>query len=112
MARVGPERADRCREQLEHAFATYFVPSSSGDRHDIIVCHGNVIRYFITRVLEVDPQAWLSMTVGNCGLTVVRIKADGDVRLLSYNDVGHLPVNLQTHTGSDNSGRYLAVPPE
>ena len=112
MARVRPERADRCREQLERAFATCFVPSASGDRHDIIVWHGNVISYFVTRVVEVDPQAWLGMTVGNCGLTVVRIRADGAMRLLSYNDVGHLPVNLQTHTGWDNSGRYLAVPPE
>jgi serine/threonine-protein phosphatase PGAM5 len=99
MADLKPGEADECRDQLEHAFARYFRPSPEADRHDILVCHGNVIRYLVCKVLEVDPTAWLGMTIANCSLTVVRVNADGSMRLVSYDDVGHLPLDLQTYTG-------------
>ncbi len=110
MARVGPERARECRDTLDRAFSTYFTRSRDRDRHDVIVCHGNVIRYFTTRVLGVDPEAWLGMSIGNCSLTIVRIAANGTMMLMSYNDMGHMPPNLQTQTSVDNSGRFLEVP--
>lgn len=87
-----------CIQNLEKAFPLYFAPSPDADRHDIIVCHGNVIRYFVTKVLGVDTDAWLRMSIGNCSLTVVKITADGSMKLLSYGDVGHIPPNLQTRT--------------
>jgi serine/threonine-protein phosphatase PGAM5 len=87
-----------CTRQLEEAFALYFAPSPDADRHDVLVCHGNVIRYFVTKVLGVDTEAWLGMSIGNCSLTVVTVNADGSMKLLSYSDVGHLPPNLTTRT--------------
>ena len=99
-----------CTEQLDEAFPLYFAPSPDADRHDLIVCHGNVIRYFVTKVLKVDSMAWLGMSIGNCSLTVVKVMADGSMKLLSFSDVGHLPPNLSTRT---EPGRPidLAVPP-
>jgi len=91
-----------CTEQLEEAFPLYFAPSPDADRHDVIVCHGNVIRYFVTRALKVDPMAWLGMSIGNCSLTVIKIKADGSMKVLSYGDVGHIPPNLTTRTAPGN----------
>ena len=96
-----------CEEQLETAFARFFVPSEDGPRHEILACHGNVIRYFITRVLGVDTMSWLRMSIGNCSLTIVRINADGTMKLLAFGDVGHIPPNLQT--GLDSEERLLAV---
>ncbi|MDD4857598.1 MAG: histidine phosphatase family protein [Candidatus Krumholzibacteria bacterium] len=97
-----------CQEQLEEAFARFFVPASGEARHDILVCHGNVIRYFVTRVLDVDPMSWLKMSIGNCSLTVVRVNPDGTMKLLLFGDVGHVPPNLQT--GLDSVERILVVP--
>jgi len=97
-----------CKDQLEAAFAKFFVPSLEGARHEVLVCHGNVIRYFVTRVLGVDPLSWLGMSIGNCSLTVVRINSDGTMKLLSFGDVGHIPPNLQT--GLDLEERTLVVP--
>ncbi|MBN1504337.1 MAG: histidine phosphatase family protein [Candidatus Eisenbacteria bacterium] len=97
-----------CREQLEAAFAKFFVPSPGEPRHEVLVCHGNVIRYFVTRVLRVDPLSWLGMSIGNCSLTVVRVNSDGTMKLLLFGDVGHIPPNLQT--GLDSEGRALVVP--
>jgi serine/threonine-protein phosphatase PGAM5 len=113
MAGVDTTEKEKCVQNLEKAFSEYFTPSpDENDRHDIIVCHGNVIRYFVTKVLNVDTMAWLQMTIGNCSLTVVKIKSDGTMKLVSFNDLGHIPSNMQTLTGGENESKSLTVPVE
>ena len=97
MAGLGPGEADTCRSRLEDAFARYFRPAAGGDSTEVLVCHGNVIRYFVCRVLGLDPVRWLAMTIANCSLTVVQVRPDGTMRLLSFSDAGHLPAALQTY---------------
>ena len=102
-----------CVENLEKSFKEYFIPSQDEkDRHDLIVCHGNVIRYFVTKVLNVDTMAWLQMTIGNCSLTIIKIKPDGSTKLVSFNDLGHIPTNMQTLTGGENKSKSLKLPTE
>ena len=104
---------NECVENLETAFKEFFIPSPDEDnKHDIIVCHGNVIRYFVTKVLNVDTMAWLQMTIGNSSLTIVNIKPDGSMKLVSFNDLGHIPPNLQTLTGGENKSKSLQLPTE
>jgi len=104
---AGPEM-EACGVQLEEAVETFFTPSPDGDRHEILVAHGNVIRYLVTRALDVDPEAWLGFGIGNCSLTVVQIGPDGSRRVLAMSDVGHIPPNLQT--GWDRDERLLIIP--
>jgi serine/threonine-protein phosphatase PGAM5 len=100
-----------CVENLEKAFEEFFIPSpDSKDRSDLLVCHGNVIRYFVTKVLNVDTMSWLQMSIGNCSLTIVKIKADGSMKLVSFNDLGHIPSNMQTLTGEENKLKLLTLP--
>lgn len=66
------------------------------DRHELIVAHGNLIRYLICRVLGASPRAWASMRINNCGLSEVVVESDGSLTLASYNDTGHLPPRLVT----------------
>ncbi len=104
---------NECVKNLETAFKEFFIPSpGEGDKHDIIVCHGNVIRYFVTKVLNVDTMAWLQMTIGNCSLTIVNIKPDSSMKLVSFNDLGHIPQNMQTLTGGKNKSKSLKLPTE
>jgi len=99
-----------CVKNIEQAFKEYFIPSPDvGDRNDIIVCHGNVIRYFVTKVLKADPMSWLQMSIGNCSLTIIRIFPDGSMKLAAYSDMGHIPPNMQTETGADNSSKELII---
>ena len=109
MADEDPADVKACTKQLEQAYPIYFAPSPEADMHDIIVCHGNVIRYFVTKVLGVDTEAWLGMSIGNCSLTVVTIKPDGSMKLLSFSDVGHIPPNLSTRT-APGQPKDLTVP--
>jgi serine/threonine-protein phosphatase PGAM5 len=111
MVEEEPADIEACQLTLEKAYPIYFKPSPETDRHDVIVCHGNVIRYFVTKVLGVDTESWLRMSIGNCSLTVVTIAADGSMKLLTYGDVGHIPPNLQTRTAPGGPGD-LVVPAE
>jgi serine/threonine-protein phosphatase PGAM5 len=99
-----------CVENLEKAFREYFTPSPDDkDRNDIIVCHGNVIRYFVTKVLKADSMSWLQMSIGNCSISVIRVLPDGSMKLAVYSDMGHIPPNLQTETGGNNSSKELII---
>lgn len=91
--------AEECLAQLEHAFARFFVPSPAGDRHELLVCHGNVIRWLWCRSLGTEPAAWLGMAIANCSLTVIQIKPDGACKLYVFGDAAHLPIELQTFPG-------------
>ena len=111
MAGVDTTERDKCVENLEKAFKKYFIPSPDlDDRNDIIVCHGNVIRYFVTKVLKVDPMSWLQMSIANCSLTIIRIKPDGAMTLDTFSDYGHIPENMRTFTGGKNKTKELIVP--
>jgi serine/threonine-protein phosphatase PGAM5 len=100
-----------CVENLEKAFEEIFVASSdSKDRNDIIVCHGNVIRYFVTKVLSVDTMSWLQMSITNCSLTIVRVMPDGKMKLDTFSDYGHIPENMRTFTGGANETKELVAP--
>jgi serine/threonine-protein phosphatase PGAM5 len=98
-ARVSAEAALACEQQLDAAFANFFVPAAGGAETDVLVCHGNVIRYFVMKALGVDSTHWLQMTVGNASVTVIRVEPNGVFQVLSVGDVGHLPPNLQSGTG-------------
>jgi len=100
-----------CKTNLEKTFEEIFIPSpDSKDRNDIIICHGNVIRYFVTKVLNVDPMSWLQMSITNCSLTIIRVLPDGTMKLDTFSDYGHIPENMRTFTGGDNESKELVVP--
>jgi serine/threonine-protein phosphatase PGAM5 len=97
MARQKPGDADSCRAQIERVWALHFRPTRGADTTEVIVAHGNVIRYLVSRALGLDPSLWLNMTIANCSLSVVQVRADGRVRLVSFDDVGHLPPAMQAY---------------
>lgn len=104
-----PEDLVACKAQLDRVFQQYFRPADGEARTELFVCHGNVIRYLVTRALNVDSTAWLGMSVGHASITVIRIAADGSMQVIAVGDVGHLPPNLRTGTSADPE-RSLAVP--
>ena len=91
-----PEDLAACAAKLDAVFARYFVPARGSDRLEILVCHGNVTRYLVTRALGVDPEAWLEMSVAHASLTEIRVEADGRFKVISVGDAGHIPPNMQT----------------
>jgi serine/threonine-protein phosphatase PGAM5 len=88
-----------CDSNLARAWVKYMVATPDSDRHDILVCHGNVIRWFVSRALAGDARRWAWMEAANGSMTILSVRPDGTTRLVCFNDVGHLAVAKQTWTG-------------
>ncbi|MBU0741978.1 histidine phosphatase family protein [bacterium] len=100
MEREDPLEVAACEDSLAVAWGRIFAPAGDVDAHDIVVCHGNVIRWFVTRALAVDTEAWLGMSIANCSLTVIQVKRDGSCKLVAFADAGHIPPRMQTYPGT------------
>ncbi|QYO67907.1 histidine phosphatase family protein [Leptolyngbya sp. 7M] len=66
------------------------------EQHEIIVCHGNLIRYLACRAMEISPEVWANLDHHNCGISEILIKEDNQTVLISHNDTGHLPYSMRT----------------
>lgn len=108
-AQLKEEDLNACAKQFDRLFAAYFKPADGKPQQELMVCHGNVTRYLVTRALGVDTEAWLEMSFGHVSMTTIRIEADGSMKLIAAGDVGHVPPNLRTGATGDPE-RSLAVP--
>jgi broad specificity phosphatase PhoE len=90
---------EQLQGDFEHAcqaWDKYFIPAKGKDRRDIIVAHGNLIRYFVMRALQCPPENWINMDIYNCSICQINIEANGRPILVSHNDVGHLHADQLT----------------
>jgi serine/threonine-protein phosphatase PGAM5 len=83
------------RKRADEAWARFFR-TSRADRFEIVVCHGNLIRYFVCRAIHISVMRWTRMNSNHCSMTRVLIRDTGAVRVVSYNETAHLPVKLVT----------------
>ena len=87
------------RIQADDAFTRYFKPppqNAANDGHELIICHGNIIRYFISRAMDAPADSWANLFMLNCGISVVRIDDHGLMTVMTHNNVEHLPAHLRT----------------
>ncbi|XP_077996034.1 serine/threonine-protein phosphatase PGAM5, mitochondrial-like isoform X2 [Glandiceps talaboti] len=85
--------------RIEAAFRKYFYradPEQTKDSYEILVCHANVIRYFVCRALQFAPEAWLRISLYNGSITWLAIRPSGRVSLKLLGDSGHLAPNELT----------------
>jgi serine/threonine-protein phosphatase PGAM5 len=82
------------RDRAELSYSRHFASAVGKDKHDLIVAHGNLIRYFVCRALDVDVRSWGYMDIDHCSLTVIRISSNGWTQLVRLNDTCHLPDGL------------------
>jgi serine/threonine-protein phosphatase PGAM5 len=100
---ISPEILRRGQRQAELAFAKFFYPAP-GFRQvtrqdpgcEVIVCHGNLLRYFILRALGAPPDLWTNTDTYNCCISEVTVGEDGRLVMLAHNDIGHIPLGMRT----------------
>lgn len=97
-ADVTSESTTSCQARFDAVFERYFVTAQAEDQHDILVCHGNIIRYLVCKAMAIDAHSWASFLMHHCGISRVVIEADGQLFVISHNDIGHLPPDLRTET--------------
>uniref|UniRef100_A0A4W5LP04 Serine/threonine-protein phosphatase PGAM5, mitochondrial n=1 Tax=Hucho hucho TaxID=62062 RepID=A0A4W5LP04_9TELE len=87
--------------RIEAAFRCYIHCADSKqteDRCKIIVCHTNVIRYFVCRALQFPPEGWLRLGLNNGSITWITIRPSGRVGLRMMGDSGFIPPEKLTRT--------------
>ena len=92
-------RADKAemRVQCERAFDRFFRVARRGEHHEVLVTHGNLIRYLVRRALGDDPRKWYRYGIYQCSITTVQIESRAlGPMLIGFNDIGHLPDPMQT----------------
>ena len=83
--------------RIEAAFRAHFRRAEPGEAPaEVIVCHGNVIRFCALRALQLPPEAWLRLGLANGSITKVVLRADGGVSLHCLGDAGHFEPQLIT----------------
>jgi len=86
--------------RIEAAFRSHIHRAGKDEKNSyttVLVCHGNVIRYLTMRALQLDPAAWLRLSVANGSMTILSVYPTGKVSLSVLGDVGHLPTDLITY---------------
>jgi len=84
--------------RIESAFRKYFHradPTQTEDSFEVIVCHANVIRYFICRSLQFPSESWMRMCLAHGSLTLISIEPNGRVICEMMGDHGHMPTTEQ-----------------
>ncbi len=99
MASEKPNEIAECDSARLVQWERYFGPTPDSDTYDVLVCHGNVIRWTLMRTVGSDTKNWLNLDCGNGSLTIVAVRPDGAARLVMYSDVGHIPPSRQTWSG-------------
>ncbi|MCB0031122.1 MAG: histidine phosphatase family protein [Anaerolineales bacterium] len=97
---VGLAESGQVEQDLRRASAAYehyILQMDDDSRCQLVVCHGNIIRYFVTRVRGLPVDHWHEMHIGNCSVTILDFDDDQQPRLHSFNDLDHLPESLQTY---------------
>lgn len=92
---ISPEERQSDCARADRAFALLFKKSRR-DRTELVVCHGNLIRYLVCLALDVPYARWMRMTSHHCAITRMLVRSTGSIRLCSYNETGHLPAELIT----------------
>lgn len=93
--RVSLETRRIGKDRVEQTIARFLSkPPRSGNT--LVVCHGNLIRAIVCRVLGTGATTWMELGTFHCGLTTFQFRETGDLVLQSFNDAGHLPAKLAT----------------
>ncbi|MCB0408224.1 MAG: histidine phosphatase family protein [Bdellovibrionales bacterium] len=88
----------KTKTRMNKAFKKYFTPyQGKGEKHEALICHGNIIRYFVTKALGVDTRKWINLDIYQCSISTISIDSDGKFKLLTFGEIGHIPPEKRTH---------------
>ena len=69
----------------------------------IYVCHGNIIRALVCTIFNIPLGRWHHLPIYHASVTRFAVEGDGEKKFLAYNETGHLPPQLKTGTGFEES---------
>lgn len=98
-------------QQTAHSLVARFggpAPTSGPrppvDTHELVITHAYPIAWLIRHALDAPAQRWLGLESANAALTLIEHRNDLPPTLVVFNDMNHLPTELQW-TGFPNRAR-------
>ncbi|TYZ58331.1 hypothetical protein PybrP1_000029 [[Pythium] brassicae (nom. inval.)] len=89
--------SDADKEAFARSIGARTTQTRVDDRFRIVVCHANIIRWFVCKALGVDPDGtWGRMRYNHCGISAFEIDSVGNVQLAYVNQTGHLDTTMLT----------------
>jgi len=103
-AALGEVSAEELRydsARAEGAFRAHFW-RPTGEEPDkvgieVIVSHGNILRYLVCRALQLPETAWSRLAAHHCAVTWLEVDPAGGVTLREFGGAGHLSPELITY---------------
>lgn len=83
------------RDAVERVASAFMKPVRA-TRHDLIVCHGNLIRALVCHILQTPKTVWVQLATYHCALTTIAIMPGGRRTLVRYGESGYLKDSLLT----------------
>jgi len=74
-----------------------FLRSSRETRHEIFVCHGNLIRALLLQVAVGRATGFHRLRIHHGGITTFAVTSTGRIDIVAFNHVGHVPVRSRTY---------------
>lgn len=86
------------KKRVDEAFEQFFSAPEENEQstHELLVCHGNIMRYLVCRALDINVDTWAKMNINHCGITIITVDTQARRRLITHNATGHLPIHLLT----------------
>ena len=87
-------------ESLIDRFTTALTQSSAettqrDDVHEVLITHAYPIAWLVRAAMDAPPARWLGLNSANAALTVIEIRPKLPPTVIMFNDMGHLPRELQ-----------------
>jgi len=92
--RVPRARLERDRARIERVLARFFRPARQA-RHEIVVCHGNLIRSLVLRVTAGRVNGFERFRIHHGGISLF-VVTSRHTQVVAYDSVVHLPLSLRT----------------
>jgi serine/threonine-protein phosphatase PGAM5 len=93
--RIPNEKTEEGKQRIARVVGRLFRAPRRSSQH-VVVCHGNLIRALVCKVTGAPLKNFIWISSHNGGVTSFRVTSSG-AWLVSYNELGHLPVPLRSH---------------
>jgi broad specificity phosphatase PhoE len=83
------EREMKDRERIERFWKNLL---NDPQEEIVVFCHGNVIRYILSKVLKSDPkETWVHLPISHCSISKITINKN--IKIRKINDTSHYSGN-------------------
>lgn len=70
-------------------------PETDADLHEVLITHDYPIAWLVRHALDAPEERWLGLNSANAALTVIEYRPGLPPSLVLFNDMSHLPPDLQ-----------------